>query len=354
MLLISKETIVYILAPTGAVTGGPEALHQLCYKINTSGGKAKMVYVDYSTQLFSGEVRAPFRYRHYATTSAERPADVEQNIVIVPEIWPHILNNFNRIQKCIWWLSVDYGQSANVFSDSSIHHLFQSEYAKNYLIENKACNVYPLYDYLSLSPSRPSEKEKIVIYNPKKGFDTTKKIIDHFENSDIQFIALTGFTRSGLRKVMKRSMVYIDFGDHPGKDRIPREAAIHHNIIVVSTSGSSKFYEDVPIPKEFKISSDNLEQICTTIKGAVVNYHRLTKQFDYYRRVINNQEQEFTLQVKKLFCHSNFNFVLAFKHALGIEAFLKAYFDGKEKMIEKVRVVMPDSIKRKMKRLGVH
>ncbi len=75
MLLINQSTIVYILCSSNAVTGGPEALHQLCDKINSNGGRAKMIYVDYGSQEFDPEAKTHIRYRHYKVAVAKKIED---------------------------------------------------------------------------------------------------------------------------------------------------------------------------------------------------------------------------------------------------------------------------------------
>ena len=43
----------------------------------------------------------------------------------------------------------------------------------------------------------------------------------------------------------------MDFGFHPGQDRLPREAALLKNCIITNREELS-FYKDMPIAEEFK------------------------------------------------------------------------------------------------------
>lgn len=52
---------------------------------------------------------------------------------------------------------------------------------------------------------------------------------------------------------MDESMIYIDFGEHPGKDRIPREAAMRDLIVITGRDGAAVNDVDVSIPKKYKI-----------------------------------------------------------------------------------------------------
>ena len=46
----------------------------------------------------------------------------------------------------------------------------------------------------------------------------------------------------------------MDFGYHPGKDRMPREAALFGNCIITNQKGSAKNNLDIPIKSKYKFS----------------------------------------------------------------------------------------------------
>ena len=94
---------IYIFCPPDIISGGPEALHQLCYYMRKTGIDAKMVY------YLSHKTVSPERYYLYETCAIdyEEIEDSEKNILIVPETATLYLRCFRRIRKCIWWLSVD-------------------------------------------------------------------------------------------------------------------------------------------------------------------------------------------------------------------------------------------------------
>ncbi|MCX7738527.1 MAG: hypothetical protein N2Z80_03840 [Hydrogenothermaceae bacterium] len=60
--------------------------------------------------------------------------------------------------------------------------------------------------------------------------------------------------------ILKKAKVYIDFGNHTGKDRIPREAAMLECCVITGRRGIAKYREDVPIPENYKIE-DKVENI---------------------------------------------------------------------------------------------
>ena len=355
MLVLSDDSIVFILCSAGAVTGGPEALHQLCDKINNHGGRAVMIYVSYETQKIVPEAKTPTRYRHYNIRVSDKVVDEKKNILVVPELWPHLLMGYKNIQRCIWWLSVNYGRDKFKFSfeDNSIHHLYQSHYAKLFLLSNNAVNVYPLFDYLSIKQgSSFTKKDKIVLFNPGKGFEVTQRVIELCADMPIKFIALKGFARPELIRLFKSAMVYIDLGEHPGKDRIPREAACFGCIVITSKAGSATYFDDVPIKEEYKFNESDLVQIKEAIGHCMANFKKLSSDFSYYRRVIQNQEREFTIQVINLFCSGKRNIVSFLRAWLGVQIIKKTYFDNRERALNKLRKNIPSSIKSVLKGYG--
>lgn len=64
-------------------------------------------------------------------------------------------------------------------------------------------------------------------------------------------------TNEMVVETLQRVKFYIDFGNHPGKDRIPRGVAIWECCIITGKRGSAKYFEDVFISAEFKF--DDIE-----------------------------------------------------------------------------------------------
>jgi len=166
-------------------------------------------------------------------------------------------------------------------------------------------NLFSLSDYISqkIISSQDEEipRERIVVYNPKKGFEFTKKLIQFFP--EINFIPLINMSKDEVCTTLKKACVYIDFGEHPGKDRIPREAALLGCCVITSKNGSAKFSKDVHIPDEFKFKkiSDNLEPIGRAIYECIENYSVQNAKFDAYRYKIEREKKVFIEEIKSTF-----------------------------------------------------
>lgn len=350
MIEIYTNTKIYIAAPAASATGGPELLHQLGYHLRYDLNMDAYMYY-YPTNI---ENPIHPNYKMYSVPFVREIEDDSKNVLVVPEVISgiEILQNYTNVRKILWWLSVDnfyisiflnskkeffiYKNMDKVidkFDSIDINelilqklnslkipkriikiinnvnfHFAQSYYALSFL-KNKLNipndKTAYLSDYLNKEflkiKTDLSKKENIVAYNPKKGITFTKKIIK--SANDIKFIPLINMSREDVIKTLQRAKVYIDFGNHPGKDRIPREAAILGCCVITGKRGSATFYEDVPIPNEYKFEDrkENIPKIIEKIKDCFENYEERYKDFKYYRQVIKNEPQKFTEDLRKIF-----------------------------------------------------
>lgn len=120
---------------------------------------------------------------------------------------------------------------------------------------------------------------------------------------DINFLPLEDYTTQQLIEIMQNSMVYVDFGNHPGKDRMPREAAMCGCCIITSTEGSAYFQEDVAIPQGYKFfiqDNKNISAAAQTIQYILSHYEECKNQFNGYRAKILLERKDFEQGVKNL------------------------------------------------------
>lgn len=329
-LEIKNNTKIYVACPANSATGGPELLHQLVHELIKLGFDAYMYYY----RLTVNKHPIHEAYISYNNKFANIIEDTQNNILVVPETNTELIYEYNSIQKVIWWLSVDnhFGflnsnnnlkkniknilynfkiypkQKLYRFSKKeNIIHFVQSEYAKQMLKNKGINNSFFLGDYLNKffieqqTNNIIARKENIVIYNPKKGIEFTKSIIE--KAKFIKFVPIENMTRDEVANLLSSAKVYIDFGNHPGKDRIPREASISGCCVITGKDGSAKFYEDVPLDEEFKFTTinKNIPLIIEKIKNCFNNYESESKKFDNYRAIIKNEQSKFIDDIKNIF-----------------------------------------------------
>lgn len=314
--------MIYIICPTDVATGGTEVLHQLHAELYRQGYPSSMYYIG----SYNGSP-VQKKFDHYQPVVAETIEDLETNALIVPEPNVDFAFRFHRIQIAIWWLSVNNYKGVSTSDkkkdilrsikrtvynsavkrrDKNWLHLVQSEYARRYVIEKHQIderNIMALSDYLSdehFSRKEELHREDVILYNPKKGYAFTKKIID--ASTDLKWAALQNMTSEQMRNRMLTAKVYIDFGAHPGKDRIPREAAMAGCCVITGKMGSAGNEKDVPITSKMKFdqTEEAIPEIIKTIKFCLSHYDEACRLYDDYRAKIEKERDAFVQEVQNL------------------------------------------------------
>ena len=327
---LTENSKIFVCCPSYYKTGGTELLHQLVYTLNANT-KIHSFITYYSPTNDELKINPAFLKYVSEYKSFSNIEDIKQNVVIVPEIYTSLLSHIKNAKKIIWWESVDNyllntspyfkfkithsmlktiklilnilfkknfkGLSLKQIRKISTLNLVQSEYAHAFLNKHSILNTYYLSDYINDIYFDKyidiEKKENIVCYNPKKGYSFTKKLIKHSNN--IKFIPLINMTNDQVVNTLEKSKVYIDFGNHPGKDRFPREAAMMKCIVITNQKGSAKYSEDVHIPEDFKIVDNlkNIEKIKKIIEKSFIEYPILLKDFNDYREKISKEKDQF-------------------------------------------------------------
>jgi hypothetical protein len=272
--MASEPSPVFIFCPADVVTGGPELLHQLADTLNGAGIPAKMVYYP-----FSAEHRTPPAYQRYNAPTGSHEEVGRGTRVVFPEVACELAMGFPDASIHYWWLSVDNyfnswtgGRLRQLLAPfrsrrglrwlrkNAHRHLYQSDYARLFLEGAKLQPALPLSDflaqeYLGGQGAPLSAREDILVYNPAKGKAQTEQILAELERrgTAIRAVPLVNMQRDEVRDLLARAKIYIDFGHHPGKDRIPREAAALGACVIVNRRGSAANDSDIPLPAFFKI-----------------------------------------------------------------------------------------------------
>jgi len=301
---------VHVACPSKCATGGVELLHQLTKELNKNERiNAKIWYrgkqIDDPT---------PEEYKSYHNEYIITPVPKENTVLIFPEIYASWANmdQYKNHYKVIYWESVDNyfkwtsEKEQFKFPEGTIH-LAQSYYAKQFLEHTAKIDpkdIIMVTDYINdIYFKSRKEKERydnVVLYNPHKGMEFTQELID--AASDIEFKPLDEYTTKEMIDLMSRCRLYIDFGDHPGKDRIPREAALCGCAIITGKDGSAANKEDVAIPGRYKYDRavENISSIIKRIREVLADYDELKKDFDPYREKIADEKKEFEESVAEL------------------------------------------------------
>jgi hypothetical protein len=315
-----------VIFSSSVVTGGTEALHQLAFSINNLGGNAKIAYFDgeaicnivnNKTIICSNHPKISLvAYEKYKPAIFDKLDVTNQTLLICPEILTSFVIGCNLPAVAIWWLSVDNAVIHNpnlkydsykqkLFDKEGLINFYQSEYAKLFLIENNAEIVIPLFDYLNPAfvehNSRPADTKKFISIFPKKG----KELADIFlsKANELNFKLIQNMSPDEVALALKESIIYIDFGHHPGKDRVPRESISSDAIIFVNKQGAASNYSDYPLEDYFKFSLDDIQSgfLLEKIHVALKNPSEYLSRQTYFKQKVALEKLEFEHQVKSFF-----------------------------------------------------
>lgn len=335
----------YIYAPSGVITGGQELLHQLCDSLNNKGQEAYIKYYPNS------KCQIPEPYRIYNIKITEHVEDLPDNFLILHESQFDRGLKYKNLKLIHWWLSVDnffkgslrylslfdYYQlwrglflkailvklyyiafrrkriidlniKMNYLKKPKIINYAQSFYAIDFLKRNGFQTYYPLSDYINYTfdNNNISKREDLILYNPKKGIKFTQKLINQFPY--YKWIPIVNLSYKEVCDLMNRAKIYIDFGNHPGKDRLPREAILSGLCIITGKRGSAFFYEDIPISERYKFDENSFDEtrFKNLIDNIFENFENEIINFSHYRKIIMQSKEKFESEVD-VFLKNNLN-----------------------------------------------
>ena len=305
---------IAVLAPSASTTGGPELLHQLVHEIRLHGGDAAIHYVPDPT------AEVPERYRCYDTPPLRALDLGKGDCIVAPETMIRKLPLLSPADRYVWWLSFDFFESrrsskaarviANTYKAALLQlltrlgtgHLFQSYYARSRLKPHLIGGEL-LSDYLSIEAAARDSgpREDLILYNPKKGIEITDRLRAAYPA--LTFVPIINMTKAEVEAIFRRAKIYIDFGEHPGKDRLPREAAMMGTVVVVGARGSAAFDEDINLPGGYKLAiDDTLPAAFHALIGDILaDFPRHQAVQDAYRQVITREREVFAQQVRDVF-----------------------------------------------------
>ena len=279
---------IAVLYPRGQKTGGPEAMHQFVHELRQQSAEAFVCPHPSTERLARAEA-----FSAYNAPELRWGELREDDLLVGAEIYAHELLTAPTRNRVMWWLSVDNGDPFRftlmvrdrfrrrestadgvprlivrlareqwwrwrIKRNRSIRHIAQSAYAAQFITRWTGRETPVVSDYIVLAEPQElvTRNANRVAFNPAKGGALVAQVAAGLD--DLEFVPLTGMTPEAMVSALQSSAVYLDLGHHPGKDRIPREAAVLGCAVVVAARGSARLDDDVPLENRFKIDPHDL------------------------------------------------------------------------------------------------
>jgi hypothetical protein len=323
---MNKNKKILVVCPANMVTGGPEALHQLVAHMRSFHLPAYIVYMPFGQSAIPPE---PYKKYNAPISSYE---DEFGSLIIFPEVHPALAMKVKKAQAALWWLSLENfleRRHVSVLRDKvryfkrvlkgerplmgatalkKLIHFSQTEHSSQYL---RLCGIEPVPLIDSINEDfltdryldKTEHKRNVILFNPTKGKKVTAALIQ--DNPQWEFIPLKGLNPQQLSEKLYAAKLYIDFGHHPGRDRMPREAAMHGCCLITGILGSASNSVDLPIPLRYKLDSSQSEFLVRfkSLASEIMNdFDSNFQAFDEYRIWLKNEPKVFKQQIADYFC----------------------------------------------------
>ena len=97
-------------------------------------------------------------------------------------------------------------------------------------------------------------------------------------------------------------MIYVEFGNNPGNDRLPREAACVGCIVLAKRAGGSAYFEDMPLDDRFKFNEQAIKsgKLAEIVKAIARDPLPHFEGQSYYRHHLYLEKDQMILQVRRL------------------------------------------------------
>ncbi len=342
-----KINKIQILIPGGGFYGGLESLHQFVYMAKSLGVEISCVYIP--TQNILGKnisFKKNINLKNYKIKIESKIDDTKNVCIVIPETFTGYIKIIRKAKISIWWLSVDNyidkiksenqqnlrnylvlladfsrkiffsfinlnhhakSLSLNEIKNKKIIHLCQSYYSYKFLKKKKFKNLLMLKDFIQIRNRRKFKKNIDIILNSNKGQKYNELFIKEY-NEIFKIEKLKNMSLNQTQKKLHQSKFFIDFGHHPGRDRIPREAVSQGAKILIKKEGAAKNKFDVNIDNNYKFTEYNLDNEIKILEFLTINKILDNNWYNVkaYSQKINNDKIEMKKQIKQFIKKINY------------------------------------------------
>lgn len=325
---------IYIL-DGGAYSGGGEAMFQLGCDLISRGYNVSVIDARQNPT-----VRPPEKFNKYFAygltyCSRSDVVDSASNAVIVPESATEYLFHYKNVKPIIYWLSYENydGKFSWNYAETFFNRVVQGtrgNIAKSLHFMRNAIKYgrakYPIHQAINLSGSHYTDsmlanegvfylplfhsigvdflnagmytsknnRRDIVLYNPAKPSHLTRELV---KRGKYTYVPVQSMTVNQMIELFRRAKVYMDFGNFPGPERLPKETAFNGVNVLVWCLHAAKT-DDVLVPEKYKISVDSSAEDVEKILGEMLNsYQEQFIDFDDFREMISRLQSEYNTQL---------------------------------------------------------
>jgi hypothetical protein len=182
------------------------------------------------------------------------------------------------------------------FHSSSVLHYTQSYYAKGFIERTFGVKGRMLTDFIN------KDDLKINSSSGKDLITFSLKGADHFyfyEEMLNQYkcVQIRDMSKEKVIEALASSRLYIDLGNQPGRDRLPREAALLKSHVMLNKDGAASHFWDAPLSDSFKFNIKDSYRATEKIKSYLETNPAPNVSQLLYRIWVKSQDNTFKFEV---------------------------------------------------------
>jgi hypothetical protein len=315
-----------VIYTSSAYTGGPFALMQLYLELRARKVNCEMLYYDKASIQLTNTQHSEALEVSYNDGLPHPLADINgldqtpvyasrilpEDVLILPEVLIPMLLSLHQAgfkRTVLWWLSWDNAKTSNMNHLSTLNalhtsvHIFQSHYARDqarkFGLDGLLVSDYTLSFENSTRDKLSEHKSIDLCYFEKKALGA-QELIETLK-SEFNVVSINNLKQEQVKDLMRSTKVFLDLGNHPGKDRMPREAALCECIPVVRRVGAADYYSDVPLPEDLKLTVQVLRSttlLVQILRALLNNWESYNNKLNSYRWYILSEREMFSREVE--------------------------------------------------------
>lgn len=284
-----------VVASPMQYTGGPEALHQLDHALRAAGVESRILYWGKRDELAGRDFA-----RRYGSRESSAEPDPEA-VLIIPEIEnPRVWRARGWSRIVVWWLAASRLHPLAEYD--GCFHIFQSRHAAEQRAA-EAIRGWMVTDYLrseyfaGVKPVPVRERARLIACNHRSAAWLAQAAPGM---AGFKFEVIENCPPDRVTRILGRSRYFVDVGWHPGRDRMPREAAMLGCVVLCGRQGAAAYPEDMPLAEELRLVDHDPRLLAACVSDCERNLEQAEASMGRYRAWINGQEATFRAEVDRL------------------------------------------------------
>ena len=198
-------------------------------------------------------------------------------------------------QLATHWESIRYAEST---VRRNINFGTQSYYGQGFIRTRLQRDSFVLTDYPRVATVASQTRESnLVAYNGAKGKYRLPDLRDLLP--DVTFVPIEGMTFDEVCRTLARATLYVELGNLPGRDRLPREAANYGTPTVLLARGAGYCWDDFPIGERYRIpyTTDWAARMAQVIRDVLADPRQINEDQSSFREWVAGEPARYDMSL---------------------------------------------------------